>query len=290
MTTQAAVALRTANISRRPLLRDDPEAWGRILEARRPLYEEVADITFRTDRATKEQLSLRVIEWARARGRRDARRAAAQQAAQQAQSQEATGSKHVENQTEATTEIRDRRERVRDHRRAGLIRHGGRRAWRPCAQGAHRGHPQRSAASPKNCGPSCTITTGRCCSQRCSMPRLRSASKLRRSAGDHGSGRLHEKRCGYRPRRRCGHRSRRVRRRDLAARGAPRADSDHRGRHGRCGSRRQDWHQHLRGQESGRPLLLRAERRDLRPRPARHSAPKRDSRGLRRGREVRLHR
>ena len=85
MTTQAA------NISRRPLLRDDPEAWGRILEARRPLYEEVADITFRTDRATKEQLSRRVIEGARARGRRDARRAAAQQAAQRAQSQEATG-------------------------------------------------------------------------------------------------------------------------------------------------------------------------------------------------------
>lgn len=76
MTTQAAV-LRTANLSRRPLLRDDPEAWGRILEVRRPLYEEVADVTFRTDRATKEQLSRRVIEWARARGRREARRAAA---------------------------------------------------------------------------------------------------------------------------------------------------------------------------------------------------------------------
>lgn len=75
MTTQAAV-LRTANISRRPLLRDDPEAWGRILEARRPLYIEVADVTFRTDRATKEQLSRRVIDWAKARGRRDARRAA----------------------------------------------------------------------------------------------------------------------------------------------------------------------------------------------------------------------
>ncbi len=77
MTTQAAV-LRTANISRRPLLRDDPEAWGRILEARRPLYEEVSDVTFRTDRGTKEQLSRRVIEWARARGRREARKAAAQ--------------------------------------------------------------------------------------------------------------------------------------------------------------------------------------------------------------------
>jgi len=87
MTTQAAV-LRTANLSRRPLLRDDPEAWGRILAVRKPLYEEVADVTFRTDRATKEQLSKRVIEWARARGRRDARKAAAQ-AAQTTQQREA---------------------------------------------------------------------------------------------------------------------------------------------------------------------------------------------------------
>lgn len=76
MTTQAAV-LRTANLSRRPLLRDDPEAWDRILDQRRPLYVEVADVTFRTDRATKEQLSRRVIDWARARGRREARKAAA---------------------------------------------------------------------------------------------------------------------------------------------------------------------------------------------------------------------
>jgi shikimate kinase len=69
MTTQEAV-LRTANLARRPLLRDDPDAWGRILEARRPLYEEVADITFRTDRATKEQLTRRIAEWVRAGGRR----------------------------------------------------------------------------------------------------------------------------------------------------------------------------------------------------------------------------
>lgn len=75
MTTQAAV-LRTANLSRRPLLRDDPEAWGRILEARKPLYDEVSDVTFRTDRATKEQLTRRVVDWARAYGRREARRAA----------------------------------------------------------------------------------------------------------------------------------------------------------------------------------------------------------------------
>ncbi len=64
MTTQAAV-LRTANIARRPLLRDDPNAWGRILEARRHLYEEVADVTFRTDRATKVQLTRKVVAWAR---------------------------------------------------------------------------------------------------------------------------------------------------------------------------------------------------------------------------------
>lgn len=69
MTTQAAV-LRTANLSRRPLLRDDPDAWGRILEERRPLYQEVADVTFRTDRATKEQLARRVTGWMRAQGRR----------------------------------------------------------------------------------------------------------------------------------------------------------------------------------------------------------------------------
>nr|WP_209706686.1 shikimate kinase [Leucobacter exalbidus] len=70
MTTQEAV-LRTANLSRRPLLRDDPNAWGRILQERKPLYDEVADVTYRTDRATKEQLARRVASWARSfRGKR----------------------------------------------------------------------------------------------------------------------------------------------------------------------------------------------------------------------------
>ena len=84
MTTQEAV-LRTANISRRPLLRDDPSAWGRILAERKPLYLEVADVTFRTDRAGKEQLTRRVVEWARAYARRE--RAAAQVAAVHAAAQ-----------------------------------------------------------------------------------------------------------------------------------------------------------------------------------------------------------
>lgn len=65
MTTQEAV-LRTANIARRPLLRDDPNAWNRILRERRHLYAEVANITYRTDRATKAQLTRRTIEWIRA--------------------------------------------------------------------------------------------------------------------------------------------------------------------------------------------------------------------------------
>lgn len=73
MTTQNAV-LRTANLAKRPLLRDDPEAWGRILAERKPLYEEVADVTFRTDRATKDQLTERAAQWVRARGRSAKRR------------------------------------------------------------------------------------------------------------------------------------------------------------------------------------------------------------------------
>lgn len=64
LTTQEAV-LRTANLDKRPLLRDDPEAWGRILEERLPLYEEVANITYRTDRGTKDQLARRIAHWAR---------------------------------------------------------------------------------------------------------------------------------------------------------------------------------------------------------------------------------
>lgn len=69
MTTQAAV-MRTANIARRPLLRDDPDAWNRILDERRHLYDEVADVTFRTDRTTKDLLARKVIGWMRGQGRK----------------------------------------------------------------------------------------------------------------------------------------------------------------------------------------------------------------------------
>lgn len=72
LTTQEAV-LKTANLSRRPLLRDDPDAWGRILEKRRPLYEEVADVTFRTDRHAKDYLTKTIAQWVRGWRRRSRR-------------------------------------------------------------------------------------------------------------------------------------------------------------------------------------------------------------------------
>lgn len=72
MTTQEAV-LRTANLAKRPLLQNDPSAWGRILEQRKPLYREVADVTFRTDRSGKDQLTRRVVQWVRAYARRAGR-------------------------------------------------------------------------------------------------------------------------------------------------------------------------------------------------------------------------
>lgn len=62
MTTQRAV-LKTANLSRRPLLKHDPGAWQRILDDRRHLYEEVANVTFRTDRFTQQQLTQHATQW-----------------------------------------------------------------------------------------------------------------------------------------------------------------------------------------------------------------------------------
>ncbi|WP_369807928.1 shikimate kinase [Leucobacter chinensis] len=62
MTTEKAV-LKTANLSRRPLLKNDPGAWQRILDQRRPLYEEVADVTFRTDRFSQSALTEVAANW-----------------------------------------------------------------------------------------------------------------------------------------------------------------------------------------------------------------------------------
>lgn len=62
MTTEKAV-LKTANLARRPLLKNDPGAWQRIFEKRKPLYQEVADTTFRTDRFGQSQLTAITAKW-----------------------------------------------------------------------------------------------------------------------------------------------------------------------------------------------------------------------------------
>lgn len=62
MTTEKAV-LKTANLSRRPLLKHDPGAWQRILDERRPLYEAVANVTFRTDRFSQHDLTQVASKW-----------------------------------------------------------------------------------------------------------------------------------------------------------------------------------------------------------------------------------
>lgn len=62
MTTQKAV-LKTANLSRRPLLKNDPEAWQRILDERRHLYEAVANVTFWTNRYSQQKLTAAASDW-----------------------------------------------------------------------------------------------------------------------------------------------------------------------------------------------------------------------------------
>lgn len=62
--TEKAVLARI-NVDERPLLRDDPSAWGRIFEARRPLYEEVADVIFDTSVGPITRLGEDILAWAK---------------------------------------------------------------------------------------------------------------------------------------------------------------------------------------------------------------------------------
>ncbi|MEB4616229.1 shikimate kinase [Leucobacter sp. M11] len=64
-TTQEAVLSRT-NLDKRPLLKDDPEAWGRIYAERLPLYREVADQTWASERRPKEHIAAEITAWFRA--------------------------------------------------------------------------------------------------------------------------------------------------------------------------------------------------------------------------------
>ena len=91
------------------------------------------------------------------------------------------------------------------------------------------------------------------------------------------------------PRRRRGHRRGRLRRRHLAARGGHRARADHAAGHGRRGRRRQDRHQHRRGQEPGRRVPP-ARSRAGRPGDAGDVAAQRDRGRHGRDREGGIHR
>ena len=101
--------------------------------------------------------------------------------------------------------------------------------------------------------------------------------------------RLHPHRRDRRRRRRRHHRPGRLRRRDLAARGALDRGAHHRARHGRRGRRRQDRHQHRRGQEPGRRLPP-AGRGAVRPGGAGLAAGQRLRQRAGRGHQGRVHR
>lgn len=62
--TEEAVRGRI-NGAKRPLLRDDPGAWARIFAERRPLYEEVATVTFDTSVGPITPLGERISAWAK---------------------------------------------------------------------------------------------------------------------------------------------------------------------------------------------------------------------------------
>ncbi|GAB2700947.1 shikimate kinase [Microbacterium marinum] len=64
------VAHRLGEGAKRPLLADGSESplahWQRIFDQRRPLYEQVADITFDTSSGPLERIVTAIADWARA--------------------------------------------------------------------------------------------------------------------------------------------------------------------------------------------------------------------------------
>lgn len=67
MTDQETVVSR-ANLEKRPLLRDDPNAWTRILAERLPFYEAVATVTFDVARLPKEMSAANIVAWLKEEG------------------------------------------------------------------------------------------------------------------------------------------------------------------------------------------------------------------------------
>jgi shikimate kinase len=69
LTVQPHVVAGRIGGSHRPLLADgDPvERWQRIFEERRPIYDEVADVTFDTSSGPLSQVVAAVVDWSRER-------------------------------------------------------------------------------------------------------------------------------------------------------------------------------------------------------------------------------
>lgn len=63
--TNEETVLNRVNLDKRPLLREDPNAWKRILDERMPLYSEVATVTFDTVHAPKDKIALEITNWLR---------------------------------------------------------------------------------------------------------------------------------------------------------------------------------------------------------------------------------
>jgi shikimate kinase len=63
--TDEATVLARANLDKRPLLRDDPSAWSRILNERMPYYQQVASVTFDVSKLPKEVSAEKIAAWLR---------------------------------------------------------------------------------------------------------------------------------------------------------------------------------------------------------------------------------
>lgn len=63
--TDESTVLERANLEKRPLLRDDPSAWSRILEERLPLYREVATVEFNVATLPKDVSAAKIVAWLR---------------------------------------------------------------------------------------------------------------------------------------------------------------------------------------------------------------------------------
>jgi shikimate kinase len=63
--SEKAVAERISD-PKRPLLRDGLEAWKKLVEARMPIYRELAWLTLDTSDGNLDEVAQRVIEWIRA--------------------------------------------------------------------------------------------------------------------------------------------------------------------------------------------------------------------------------